>query len=337
MKNKVSSKLVITIMAGVVGAVLIASKACASGTARPNDVTVTELTCAAVNQAIRNLPPEGGTVRLIKGAYDCTEPLAIERDNINILGAGKKDTILLSDSKSHIPVLVIGVMKTPAVPGQLDKYKTDPVHTSAQFYPIREIRNITVENLTVDGNRLAKGKQEQGEFECYIPAGEQSADGKFIGPISTRCDGDNGKWIRVNAITIRRASDVRLNHTIAKGAESGGLTVEKGSSRLAVDDFESSGNIFDGFAGYETDQSVFRNMYLHDNTSSGISIDFNFNDNTFENLTLVKNNDNGVFSHSVSGNKYINVTLIKNKNYGFWIDGWRTEEERTLRVAIARK
>jgi hypothetical protein len=104
---------------------------------------------------------------------------------------------------------------------------------------------IEVADLSIDGNRA------QQDFECSR------------GP----CSGED--FLRNNGISLRRVEDVMIEHVTVENARSGGLVAELGSRRLTVRDFTSFANEFDGLAAYETQDSRFIGLYLHDNEAAG--------------------------------------------------------------------
>lgn len=263
-------------------------------------------TCASINAAIQSLPSTGGLVRIEAGKFVCDEPVVIDRDNVVLEGAGRDKTLLINKDLYAAPVLVIGVLQV--APEQTAKH-------GIQFYPVREVSNIEVRGMTLDGN-LANQKPAK-DNECFDVEKKQSLT----------CDDDGGRLIRNNGVTIRRASNVRIIDVAANRNCSGGMVLEKHSKNIMADGFYAAGNAFDGFAGYETHDSLFKNVVLEKNLMSGISVDFEFDNNTFDGLKLLDNGDNGIFSHSVNGNIYKNALIKNNKNFGAFIDGHRTKLE----------
>ena len=260
--------------------------------------------CSAINAAIKALPPEGGRVQLYEGTYNCDAPVLISRDNVSLIGLGRAQTILKLSHGKAMPALVIGELGVK--PEQTRGH-------GIQFYPAREVKNVTVRGLTVLGD--FSGARPDADRECFDVEANKSMS----------CDNDGGRLVRNNGVTIRHSSNVTIEDVRADRHLSGGMVVEKHSHDLKVDGFYASNNSFDGFAGYETHDSTFKNMKLTQNTMSGISIDFEFDHNTFDHVTLLRNGDNGVFSHSVS-NKYLNMIVGENHNYAIYIDGRREKQ-----------
>lgn len=285
--------------------------------------------CDQINAAIASAPAVGSLqINLPAGDLECSSPVVIDRSNTKLVGKGRfkesapmePHTRLTMKPGIYAPLLVIGSMTVKLV--------NDPNHY-LQYYPQLQVNNVSVYNLTVDGNRdknLPKLDQkcmldenldlpecEQMKRECYDLENTQSV----------ACINDGGKYIRANAITIRRANGVYMENVAAVRGNSGGLTIEKLSSHIQLENFWAYDNALDGLAGYQTTNSFFRNLNLSHNMMSGISIDFDFTQNTFDGLKLIGNGDNGVFSHSLSDNTFKNVTVSNNGNYGFYFDGIR--------------
>jgi hypothetical protein len=133
--------------------------------------------------------------------------------------------------------------------------------------------NIRVSNLTIDGNR------DKQMHECWGGA----------------CDTGGLTHVRNNGITIRRAADVIIEHVTVFGAKSGGLVTEKDCRRVNVHDFTAYDNEYDGLAGYETEDSTFSDLFLHDNVAAGLSFDWDFNHNIVSNAVIVGNGAVGIF------------------------------------------
>lgn len=162
----------------------------------------------------------------------------------------------------------------------------------------RRVRNIIVSGFTLDGNR----KNHDPKKEC----GEKS------------CDGDTDS-VRNNGITIRGASNIRIENVVAHSTISGGMVTEKYCDHLFVRNFESYDNYFDGLAGYETEQSKFEGLYLHNNRGAGISIDINFSHNIIRDSRLHDNGDVGIFARSLKGNFFVRLDIQRSGNHGVFL------------------
>lgn len=157
--------------------------------------------------------------------------------------------------------------------------------------------NIHVSDLLIDGNR---GNQE---FECW----------------GGRCDTGGLTNVRNNGITIRRASDVVVERVTVFGAKSGGLVTEKNSRRIYVHQFTAYDNEFDGIAGYETQDSTFSGLFLHDNGAAGLSFDLNFNHNIISDAIIVENDTVGIFIQNSNENIFDSVQIRDVSQHGIFL------------------
>ena len=105
------------------------------------------------------------------------------------------------------------------------------------------------------------------------------------------------------------------------------MVTEKHCDRLHVENFESYGNFFDGFAGYETEYSLFKNLYLHNNKGAGISIDIRFNNNVFESSLLSDNGDVGIFARELKGNTFQSLHIVNSGSFGIFLASSRMDEQ----------
>lgn len=268
--------------------------------------------CESINASIAALPATGGQVVLEEGVYTCAEPIIINRDNIEVRGAGSGKTILRVDNGYALPVIVLGEPKTTRRSSRW----------GMRFYPIKSTHNLRVSGITIDGNRHSHA--QQAEHECY----------DFKNKTSTYCGNDPGYFIRNNGITIRGAHNVVIEDVVTHGHLSGGIVLEKISSQIVIDGFKSYDNFFDGFAGYETRNCVVKNFELSGNGYSGISVDIDFQGNIFEDGIISDNLDNGVFSAQVGNNIYRRLEITKNKTFGFYFDGSRTKQADGTSVMV---
>lgn len=228
-----------------------------------------------IQKALNSLPAQGGRVMLGEGTFMVSDPLVIDRDNIELAGDQELTVLKLSD-RMDIPLLVVGDMNTP---------------------PARKVTGVTVRKLILDGNRRKQ------EHECNG------------GP----CDQGGLSHIRNNALTIRGAEDVRIEHVTARAARSGGVVLEKGCRRIHISDFTAHDNHFDGFAAYETEDSFFTRMYLHSNAAAGISADIRFNRNIISHTRLEDNGSQGIFMRDSNFNNFSRLTIRNNGQQGVFI------------------
>lgn len=163
--------------------------------------------------------------------------------------------------------------------------------------PTRKVSRVALRKLILDGNRFNQANECNG------------------GP----CDNGGMSFIRNNALTIRSAEDVRVERVTARAARSGGLVLEKNSRRIHVSDFTSTGNHFDGFAAYETEESFFTRLYLHGNEAAGISIDLRFDRNIVSHARLENNGSQGIFMRDSNFNNFNHLTVSGNGAQGIFI------------------
>jgi polygalacturonase len=156
-------------------------------------------------------------------------------------------------------------------------------------------RYIQVKNLHIDGNRVNQSSECMG------------------GPCSDQFP------LRNNGITIRRCEDCVVDNITVYGAISGGLVTELGCERLMIRDYTSYDNEFDGFAGYETENSTFSGINLYNNKGAGISTDIHFDNNKFSDVTITNTQTVGIFMRDSSNNSFSNVHIRNTKQHGVFL------------------
>jgi polygalacturonase len=159
------------------------------------------------------------------------------------------------------------------------------------------VANVRVTDLMLDGNRLYQQVENWGNG----------------------ADGPDGTAVRNNCITLRCVHDSRFERITALRGRSGGMVLEKGCRNILVDGFTALDNEFDGLAGYETENSTFKNLKLHGNQSAGISLDLRFNKNHIERAELHKNGSQGIFMRESNGNRFNNLSIRENGAQGVFI------------------
>jgi hypothetical protein len=159
--------------------------------------------------------------------------------------------------------------------------------------PMQTIRHLCVSDLFIDGNRSHQQR------ELWRERGE-------------------GSEIRNNGITIQNISDSVVDNVTCTRCRSGGLVTTLGVRRLTVENFASFDNEFDGLACYLTMDSVFTNLYLHDNPGAGISLDLAFDHNVIKNAVLAAN-DLGIFMRDSRDNQFDNVTIRNSRDFGVFM------------------
>lgn len=153
---------------------------------------------------------------------------------------------------------------------------------------------IRIANLAIDGNRRNQ------RVEC------------FRGPCSA------GNPLRNNGVTLRRVRDVVIENVTVYGAKSGGLVTELTCRRVTVRGLTSFDNEFDGLAGYETEESVFSGLVLHDNASAGISVDIGFHSNVISDAVIVGSGTHGIFMRDSRDNTITNLRIRVSGSHGIF-------------------
>lgn len=161
--------------------------------------------------------------------------------------------------------------------------------------PTTTRRYVQVKNLHIDGNRVNQTSECMG------------------GPCSDQFP------LRNNGITIRRCEDCVVDNVTVYGAISGGLVTELGCYRLMIRDYTSYDNEYDGFAGYETENSTFSGINLYNNKGAGISTDIHFDNNKFSDVTITNTRTVGIFMRDSSNNSFTNVHIRNTKQHGIFL------------------
>jgi hypothetical protein len=165
-------------------------------------------------------------------------------------------------------------------------------------------RHLRLADLVIDGNR------ENQEAEFWRSAGD-------------------GSQINNNGVQVWNAIDTVVERVVCCHCRSGGLVAAE-VLRLLVRDFDSFDNQFDGLACYQTRESRFDGLRLHDNLAAGISLDLAFNHNFIHDAVLAENNL-GVFMRESCDNLFQSLTIFRSRGDGVFIaqtaaatdDGWR--------------
>jgi hypothetical protein len=230
--------------------------------------------CSGIQRAIDALPPSGGQVVVRAGMYTCTQPLVIDRDNVELRGEGPA-TLLRAADRSDMPVLVMGQMAN---------------------VPTETRRRIRVSDLSIDGNRAMQHHECRG------------------GP----CGKDNA--LRNNGVSVRRCHDCAVERVTAYSARSGGLVAELNTRRLRVRDFTAFDNHFDGLAAYDTEDSTFSGVHVHDNLAAGLSFDLRFNHNTIGHAIVSRNRSVGIFMRDATGNVFHTLQVRASGEHGILLE-----------------
>lgn len=165
-------------------------------------------------------------------------------------------------------------------------------------------------------------------FRCATPilhdlcVSDLAIDGNRRNQLMERwADRSNTSGIENNGIIIQSASHSIVERVVAAHCRSGGLVTANGVRDLTVRDFTAYDNQFDGLAAYETEDSVFTKLNLHDNQSAGISLDLDFNHNLISDATLT-GNDLGIFMRDSSDNQFRRLAISQSRHYGVFMAQW---------------
>ena len=136
--------------------------------------------------------------------------------------------------------------------------------------------------------------------------------------------------IRNNGVTVRAAVDALVERVVCCRCRSGGLVSSEGTRRPTVRDFIAFDNQFDGLACYQTEESIFTGLLLHDNLSAGISLDLDFGHNVISDAVLT-GNDLGIFMRDARNNLFQALIIRQSRKHGVFMaqsdtygqDGWQ--------------
>ncbi|MEI6194352.1 MAG: right-handed parallel beta-helix repeat-containing protein [Verrucomicrobiota bacterium] len=159
--------------------------------------------------------------------------------------------------------------------------------------PKQTVKNLRVGDFAINGNRAHQ------ERELWKLAGE-------------------GSEIRNNGITVQGVTDSVIENVTSARCRSGGLVTTRDVRRLTVRGLDAFDNEFDGLACYQTEDCLFRDLYLHDNPGAGISLDLAFNHNVISNAVL-NANDLGVFMRASRNNQFCNVSIRNSHQHGVFM------------------
>jgi parallel beta-helix repeat protein len=168
----------------------------------------------------------------------------------------------------------------------------------------RPAAHLRLADLLIDGNR------KNQKVELWRIAGD-------------------GSEFNNNGVQIWHVTDAAVEHVVCCRCRSGGL-VTASVRRLQVNDLDAYDNQFDGLACYQTEDSRFDGLRLHDNLGAGMSLDLAFNHNFITNAVLA-GNDLGIFMRDSRNNSFQGLTISKSHHDGVYMaqaaiptaKGWR--------------
>ncbi|HWF19715.1 MAG TPA: right-handed parallel beta-helix repeat-containing protein [Verrucomicrobiae bacterium] len=140
----------------------------------------------------------------------------------------------------------------------------------------------------------------------------------------------DGALLNNNGIIAWGVKDAFIEDVTCCRCRSGGLVTAHGVRLLTVHDFKAFDNQYDGLACYQTENSQFTKLYLHDNLCAGISLDLDFNHNVLRDAQLT-NNDLGVFMRDSHDNVFQALKIQHSRTHGVFMAqagdqtarGWR--------------
>jgi hypothetical protein len=154
-------------------------------------------------------------------------------------------------------------------------------------------RGLRLADLLIDGNR----KNQQKEIWRFLPA---------------------GAGVYNNGVDVWGTVDAVVEGVVSCHCRSAGMTAAAGVRRLTVRDYTAFDNQFDGLACYQTEDSHFSHLNLHDNPAAGISLDLNFDHNVIQDAVLA-DNDLGIFMRQSRSNVFGGVTIQQSRHHGVFM------------------
>jgi hypothetical protein len=154
-------------------------------------------------------------------------------------------------------------------------------------------KGLRLAGLFIDGNR----KNQQKEIWRFLP---------------------QGAGVYNNGVDVWGAEDATVKGVVCSHCRSGGMVISAGTRRLTVQDYTAFDNQFDGLACYQTEDSHFSHLNLHDNLAAGISLDLNFNHNVIQDAALTRD-DLGIFMRQSCHNVFDGVTIKQSRHHGVFM------------------
>jgi Right handed beta helix region len=127
----------------------------------------------------------------------------------------------------------------------------------------------------------------------------------------------DGSEINNDGVEVWNVNDAKVEHVVCCRCRSGGLVTAE-VRRLDIDDFAAFDNQYDGLACYQTENSEFDGLRLHDNLAAGISLDLDFDHNFIRDAVLA-GNDLGVFMRDSCSNSFEGLTISKSRHDGVFM------------------
>ena len=227
-----------------------------------------------IARAIASLPADGGRILLASGTYILSQPLVLDRNDIEVSG-DQESTILMLADHADCPLVVIGPVETP---------------------PTRKVSGIALRKLILDGNRLNQLNECHGgpcdnggiSFIRNNALTIRSAEDIRVERVTTRSARSGGLVLEKHSRRIH-VSDFtsHSNHFDGFAAYE---TEESFFTRLYLHSNEAAGISID----LRFDRNIVSHARLENNGSQGVFMrDSNFNN--FNHLTVSGNGAQGIF------------------------------------------
>ncbi len=231
---------------------------------------------STINQAIADLPAEGGTIFIRAGQYTVSNDNYVHINKSNVSLIGETGTVIkLGDEELH-PVILIGTTKD--VPDESEN-SADRIH------------NIEIRNLEIDGNRNQQSSEDDESFShiknnCIAVRCVSNLLLSNIKAHNARSGGIVMSWSssRVNisecflydcffdGLSINGCYDIMVANTMVYENDFSGVTMDAGNRDI-----------------------VFTNMVIRNNDKNGIFVRWS-QDLIFNGLDIYENGENGVFA-----------------------------------------
>ncbi len=257
-----------------------------------------------ISAAIAGLPAEGGVVVLGPALFPVSKAIVIDRGGVDLRGIGPETILRLTDG-AECSVIVVGSTETPVA---------------------RITRNVSVAYLVIDGNRGAQ-KFECGGGLCDTGGATfirnngitvRGAEDIRLENLETHNCRSGGVVLekhcrRVNitglesynneydGLAAYETEDCVFTQLRLHTNRSAGLSVDWEFNRNVVCDSTFTRNGSQGVFMRDSNESVFRNLYLRDNGEQGLFVgetreiaDSASQRNRFDRLTITGNKTEGI-------------------------------------------
>jgi hypothetical protein len=227
-----------------------------------------------IQQVLNN--KEIGIVSFKPGIYRLKASLKVDRSDIVLEGNGC--TLIIDD---HVNEPNISVGTRNHIPSDTD-----------------EIRNITINNFLLDGNRA----NQDSEYSM------------------------TQNWIRNNNIDARKVSGLNITNCTMKSARSGGFVISWNCSDVSCNNCTVYDQYYDAFALYTSHSCIVTNFVAYDCDGAGISLDNSITDTIFSNGIIRNCKDVGVFVRDAIQISFSNLMISGCSSHGIFLgDNYETK------------